>query len=91
MVLGLPYHIDLPQRRCTSVKNMLQLWMQVLEGAAIQKSTSLRASAKIGLTLQVRMLSGGECRRLQLAAVLMARPNLLILDEARFLTHLPIG
>ena len=39
--------------------------------------------------MQVRMLSGGECRRLQLAAVLMARPNLLILDEASF--HTPLG
>ena len=41
--------------------------------------------------MQVRMLSGGECRRLQLAAVLMARPNLLILDEVRNPISLPSG
>lgn len=31
--------------------------------------------------LQVKSLSGGERRRLQLAAVLVEKPNLLILDE----------
>lgn len=30
---------------------------------------------------QVGLLSGGQRRRLQLAAVLMGRPNVLVLDE----------
>ena len=35
---------------------------------------------------QVSMLSGGERRRLQLGAVLAARPNVLLLDEVGLAT-----
>ena len=60
------------------VRNMQVAWFickLVIRGGKWYGAVDWCASPQVGL------LSGGQRRRLQLAAVLMGRPNVLVLDE----------
>lgn len=57
-------------------------WVETLEGSI--SASELLERFLFDKTLQyskVKMLSGGEKRRLQLVKVLIGQPNVLILDE----------
>ncbi len=75
-------HLDLIDPEIRVMDYIADQWVETLEGSI--SASELLERFLFDKTLQyskVKMLSGGEKRRLQLVKVLIGQPNVLILDE----------